>query len=61
MSVNPVGESPTVTVKEAKHMKIPLFYGRSDGKDEISAEDLIGRIEALCKATAKGDDVKIQE
>jgi hypothetical protein len=55
------GDPPTVTVKEAKHMKIPLFYGRSDGKDEICAEDLIGRIEALCKATGKGDDVKIQE
>ncbi len=61
MSVNPVGDVPTVTVKEAKHMKIPLFYGRSDGKDEVSAEDLIGSIEALCRATGKGDDVKIQE
>jgi len=28
---------PAVTVKEAKHMKIPLFYGRPEGKDEISA------------------------
>ena len=52
---------PTVTVKEAKHMKIPLFYGRADGKDEISAEDLIDRIEALVRATGKGDDVAIQE
>jgi hypothetical protein len=55
------GASPAVTVKEAKHMKIPLFYGRADGGDEIKAEDLIDRIEALCKATGKGDDVKIQE
>ena len=53
--------TPTVLVKEAKHMKIPLFYGRVDGKDEIKAEDLIDRIEALCKANGKGDDVKIQE
>lgn len=55
------GASPAVTVKEAKHMKIPLFYGRADGRDEVKAEDLIDRIEALCKATGKGDDVKIQE
>ncbi len=55
------GASPAVTIKEARHMKIPLFYRRADGKDEVKAEDLIDRIEALCKATGKGDDVKIQE
>jgi hypothetical protein len=53
--------NPVVTVKEAKHMKIPLFYGRTEGKEEISAEDLIDRIEALVKATGKGEDVAIQE
>ncbi len=52
---------PAVTVKEAKHMKIPLFYGRPEGKDEISAEDLVDRIDALIKATGKGDDVAVQE
>jgi hypothetical protein len=59
--LNPTGASPSVTIKEAKHMKILLFYGRADGKDEVSAEDLIDRIEALCKGKGKGDDVKIQE
>jgi hypothetical protein len=55
-------QSPAaVAVKEAKHMKIPLFYGRPEGKDEISAEDLIDHIEALVKATGKGEDVAIQE
>lgn len=53
--------TPAVTVKEAKHMKIPLFYGRPEGKDEISAEDLVDRIDALIKATGKGDDVAVQE
>ena len=61
MSHGEAAGNPTVTVKEAKHMKIPLFYGRADGKDEISAEDLIDRIEALVRATGKGDDVAIQE
>jgi hypothetical protein len=42
------GANPAVTVKEAKHMKIPLFYGRADGRDEVKAEDLIDRIEANC-------------
>jgi Retrotransposon gag protein/Zinc knuckle len=53
--------NPVVALKEAKHMKIPLFYGRTEGKEEISAEDLIDRIEALVKATGKGGDVAIQE
>jgi hypothetical protein len=63
MSTQPpgAGANPTVAVKEVKHMKIPLFYGRADGKDEIKVEDLIDGIEALCKAMGKGDDVKIQE
>jgi Retrotransposon gag protein/Zinc knuckle len=56
---NPGGAA--VAVKEAKHMKIPLFYGRIDGKDEVSAQDLVDRIDALIKATGKGDDVAVQE
>jgi hypothetical protein len=54
--------NPTsVTVKEAKHMKIPLFYGRGEGKDEIRAQDLVDRIDAYIKASGKGDDVAVQE
>jgi hypothetical protein len=56
---NPGGAA--VTVKEAKHMKIPLFYGKLEGKDEVSAQDLVDRIDALIKATGKGDDVAVQE
>lgn len=55
------GNPAAVAVKEAKHMKIPLFYGRAEGKDEISAQDLVDRIDALIKATGKGDDVAVQE
>jgi len=53
--------NPVVTVKEAKHMKIPLFYGRADGKDEIGADDLVDRIEALIRATGKSEDNAVQE
>ena len=47
--------NPT-TVKETKHNKIPLFFGLRDGKDEVSANDLVDRIEALIKANGKPED-----
>ncbi len=45
-----------VKSKEIKHSKIPLFYGLGEGKDEVSAVDLIDRIEALCKTSGKNTD-----
>ena len=61
MAVNPPAQSPRVEMKEARHMKIPLFYGRPDGKEEIVAEDLVERIEALLKATGKSTDTAVNE
>jgi len=46
----------TVTSKEVKHSKIPLFYGFGGGKDEVSAVDLVDRIEALCQTANRNTD-----
>ncbi|MBM3917837.1 MAG: hypothetical protein FJ349_09570 [Sphingomonadales bacterium] len=46
---------------EKKQLKIPLFYGLGQGKDEVKAKDLVHRIEALQVATGKDDNVNCSE
>jgi len=46
---------------EKKQLKIPLFYGLGQGKDEVKAKDIIHRIEALQVATRKDDTVNCSE
>lgn len=51
-SANP-SAAPAVTTKELKHVKIPLFYGLGEHKDEVSAFDMVDRIEALLRTAQK--------
>jgi len=47
------GRNRSVVQQQIKHLKISLFFGLSNGKDEINAKDLVARIEAHCSATGR--------